>query len=79
MSDEAPAGWEFDPDYQSQPTWWHDDCPTPTRLEDGAEIGGIAVEERLRGHLVAVRCLDCDASVSVTRRPIQKPSDWPTE
>lgn len=71
---ELPVGWAFDPDYSHDgtPTWWHDDCPTPTVLDDGAELGGIAVEERLHGHLVAVRCTDCDASISVTRRPSTK-------
>jgi hypothetical protein len=69
MSD-LPDGWSFDRDYHydGSPAWWHDDCVTPA---DG-QIGGIAVEERLNGHLVAVVCLDCDESIGVTRRPKER-------
>lgn len=65
-----PPGWTFDPDYEDKPTWWHDDCPTPTTLDDGSQLGGLAYEERsASGHLVAVVCGDCDDCFSISRRP----------
>jgi hypothetical protein len=66
---ELPAGWSFDPDYENGPAWWHDDCPTPTVLDDGSQIGGIAGEERINGRLVGVVCFDCEDAISVARRP----------
>ena len=70
----VPKGWSFDPDYgfDGSPAWWHDDCPSPTVIDEG-ELGGIAHEERSpSGHLVAVVCGDCDACFSINRRPKQE-------
>jgi hypothetical protein len=65
VSDE-PEGWSFERDYyvDGSPAWWHDDCPTPK-----GDYGGIASEQRVKGALTAVLCIDCGASISVNHRP----------
>lgn len=67
-----PDGWSYDPDYGGSPAWWHEDCPTPSMVGgdyDEIELGGVAIEERVDGHLVGIICLDCEEVIPMRKRP----------
>ena len=73
MSDPVVPGWSVDREYNFDGTdaYWHEDCPTPTHLLDGSEIGGIAYVERVHGHVVGLCCSDCDAVVSLNAKTLK--------